>query len=126
MTHFEGEVLAANVARALAGKPLDASFDGHTNCFIETGFGTALLIDFNYDTEPVTGHYPGPVGLPLLKQSRLNHLGKLMFSRPTCSSPSSAWTRSTAPGTSTSSWPPWATRACTWRRGPAGCPACRR
>ena len=43
------------------------------------GFHKALLIDFNYDTEPTPGHYPGRVGLPLLKDSRLNHLGKLLF-----------------------------------------------
>ena len=61
------------------GEPLDAGFDGHTNCFIESGSGKALLIDFNYDTEPLTGRFPGPVGLPLLRQSRLNHLGKLAF-----------------------------------------------
>jgi sulfide:quinone oxidoreductase len=79
VTHFEGEVLTENVRRFLAGQPLDASFDGHANCFIETGFGKALMIDFNYDTEPLAGHFPGPAGLPLLKQSRLNHLGKLMF-----------------------------------------------
>lgn len=79
VTHFEGEVLAGNIGRFLAGRPLDRSFDGHTNCFIESGFGKALLIDFNYDTEPLTGHYPAAFGLPLLKQSRLNHLGKLMF-----------------------------------------------
>ena len=66
--------------RFLAGEPLDASFDGHTNCFIETGFHKALLIDFNYDTEPLPGHFPGRAGpMPLLKESRLNHLGKLMF-----------------------------------------------
>ncbi|MEO3859597.1 FAD/NAD(P)-binding oxidoreductase [Acrocarpospora sp. B8E8] len=79
VTHFEGEVLVENIRRLLDGRPLEASFDGHTNCFIETGFGKALLIDFNYDTEPLPGHYPAAVGLPLLKQSRLNHLGKLMF-----------------------------------------------
>ena len=79
VAHFEGEVLAGNVRRFLAGEPLAASFDGHTNCFIETGGGRALLIDFNYDTEPLTGHYPGPIGLPLLRPSRLNHLGKLAF-----------------------------------------------
>jgi len=79
VTHFEGEVLVENIGHYLAGEPLDASFDGHANCFIETGFGKALLIDFNYDTEPLTGHYPGRVGLPLLKESGLNHLGKLMF-----------------------------------------------
>jgi len=79
VAHFEGEVLTGNVRRFLAGKPLAASFDGHTNCFVETGGGQALLIDFNYDTEPLTGHYPGPFGLPLLRPSRLNHLGKLAF-----------------------------------------------
>jgi sulfide:quinone oxidoreductase len=79
VTHFEGEVLVENVRRFLAGRPLDWSYDGHANCFVETGFHKALLIDFNYDTEPLPGHFPGPVGLPLLKESRLNHLGKLMF-----------------------------------------------
>ncbi len=79
VTHFEGEVLVQNIRSFLAGEPLDQSFDGHTNCFIETGFHKALLIDFNYDTEPLPGHYPSGLGLPLLAESRLNHLGKLMF-----------------------------------------------
>jgi sulfide:quinone oxidoreductase len=79
VTHFEGEVLVENIKRFLAGQELDASYDGHANCFIETGFHKAMLIDFNYETEPVGGHYPAGVGMPLLKESRLNHLGKLMF-----------------------------------------------
>jgi sulfide:quinone oxidoreductase len=79
VTHFEGETLVDNVRHFLAGEPLVATFDGHANCFIETGFHKALLIDFNYDTEPLAGHYPAGVGLPLLKDSRLNHLGKLLF-----------------------------------------------
>ena len=79
VTHFEGEVLVENIGRFLDGKALDASYDGHANCFIETGFSRAMLIDFNYDIEPLPGHFPGPVGLPLLKESHLNHLGKLMF-----------------------------------------------
>jgi sulfide:quinone oxidoreductase len=79
VTHFEGAVLVENVCRFLAGQALDDSYDGHANCFIETGFHKALMIDFNYDTEPLPGHFPTQVGLPLLKESRLNHLGKLMF-----------------------------------------------
>ena len=80
VTHFEGEVLTENIARFLAGQELDDGYDGHANCFIETGFGKALLIDFNYDTEPLPGRFPTLVGpLPLLRESRLNHLGKLMF-----------------------------------------------
>ena len=79
VTHFEGEILVENIRHFLAGELLDGFYDGHTNCFIETGFAKAMLIDFNYETEPVTGHYPTLVGLPLLKESHLNHWGKLMF-----------------------------------------------
>ena len=81
VTHFEGDTLVENVRRHLAGEPVVGTFDGHANCFIETGFHKALLIDFNYDVEPLPGRYPEPhVGpLPLLEQSRLNHLAKLAF-----------------------------------------------
>ncbi len=79
VTHFEGQILVENVRCFLAGRPLDASYDGHANCFIETGFDKAMLIDFNYDTEPLPGHFPSSVGLPLMKESHLNHLGKLLF-----------------------------------------------
>jgi sulfide:quinone oxidoreductase len=80
VTHFEGEILTENIERFLTGRELAARFDGHANCFVETGFHKALLIDFNYETEPVTGRFPTAAGpLPLLRESRLNHLGKLMF-----------------------------------------------
>jgi sulfide:quinone oxidoreductase len=80
VTHFEGEVLTDNILRFLDGEDLVGEYDGHANCFIETGFGKALLIDFNYETEPLPGRFPTAAGpLPLLKESRLNHLGKLMF-----------------------------------------------
>lgn len=81
VTHFEGDTLVANIGHVLDGEPLEGSFDGHANCFVETGFHKALLIDFNYETEPLPGRFPeshaGP--LPLLRQSRLNHLAKLAF-----------------------------------------------
>jgi sulfide:quinone oxidoreductase len=79
VTHFEAEILTENIARFFAGEELEQRFDGHANCFVETGFHKALLIDFNYDTEPVAGHFPTVFGLPLLRESRLNHLGKLAF-----------------------------------------------
>jgi sulfide:quinone oxidoreductase len=79
VTHFEAEILSENVARYFADEELEHGFDGHANCFIETGFHKALLIDFNYETEPLPGHFPTAFGLPLLKESRLNHLGKLGF-----------------------------------------------
>jgi sulfide:quinone oxidoreductase len=79
VAHFEGDVLVRNIRSFLAGEPLAGSYDGHANCFIESGSGRALLIDFNYDIEPLAGRFPGRAGLPLLKESRLNHLGKLAF-----------------------------------------------
>ena len=83
VTHFEAETLVANIQHFLAGEPLEASYDGHANCFIETGFHKALLIDFDYEREPLPGRFPDPrVGpLPLLKESRLNHMAKLAFER---------------------------------------------
>ena len=80
VTHFEAEILTENVVRHLAGRELEGGYDGHANCFIETGFHKALLIDFNYETEPLPGRFPTAAGpLPLLRESRLNHVGKLLF-----------------------------------------------
>jgi sulfide:quinone oxidoreductase len=81
VAHFQSEVLEENLLSAMAGKSLDEGFDGHANCFIETGFGKAILIDFNYDTEPLSGKFPLPgIGpMTLLGESRINHLGKLAF-----------------------------------------------
>ena len=79
VTHFETEVLVENVLHFLQDEELEPGYDGHANCIVETGFHQALLIDFNYETEPVPGHFPGKVGLPLLRESHLNHLGKLAF-----------------------------------------------
>ena len=81
VAHFAVEIFADNFLEHIAGKPMTGSFDGHANCFVESGDGKALLIDFNYDTEPLPGMYPVPhVGpMSLLKETRANHLGKLAF-----------------------------------------------
>lgn len=81
VAHFEVDVFMENFLQLITGQPMTHKFDGHANCFIETGGGKAMLIDFNYDTEPLPGKFPygamGPMGL--LKESRLNHIGKLGF-----------------------------------------------
>jgi sulfide:quinone oxidoreductase len=81
VAHFQSEVLFENVLRFIAGRELAATFDGHANCFIETGYGKAMLIDFNYETEPLPGRFPLPgVGpFSLLEESATNHWGKLAF-----------------------------------------------
>ncbi|RMH39200.1 MAG: NAD(P)/FAD-dependent oxidoreductase [Deltaproteobacteria bacterium] len=81
VAHFEAEMLEDNLLRAVRGEPPEPTFDGHANCFVETGFGKAMLIDFNYDVEPLPGRFPRPHVGPfrLLKESRINHWGKLAF-----------------------------------------------
>jgi sulfide:quinone oxidoreductase len=81
VAHFQAEVAVDNVLHLVKGESPKAVFDGHANCFIESGYGRAMLIDFNYEQEPLPGVYPLPtVGpFPLLKESKFNHWGKLMF-----------------------------------------------
>jgi sulfide:quinone oxidoreductase len=80
VAHFSVEVFVENFVQLAAGQPMTHSFDGHANCFVESGKGKALLLDFNYETEPLTGHFPFAVGpMSLLKATRANHVGKLAF-----------------------------------------------
>lgn len=81
VAHFQAEVLIENVLRFIDGRPLLPTFDGHANCFIETGHGKGMLIDFNYETEPLPGRFPFPgIGpFTLLEESHANHWGKLGF-----------------------------------------------
>jgi sulfide:quinone oxidoreductase len=81
VAHFEVELFAKNFVDHANGRPMTHLFDGHANCFVEAGHGKGLLIDFNYDTEPLPGKYPVPLLGPftLLEESRVNHLGKLGF-----------------------------------------------
>ncbi|WP_456463238.1 type III sulfide quinone reductase, selenoprotein subtype [Lutibacter sp.] len=81
VAHFAGEILMENILAAMEGRALPAKFDGHANCYIETGHGKGALIDFNYETEPLPGTFPlpgiGPFGL--LKNTKMNHYGKILF-----------------------------------------------
>ena len=81
VAHFQVDVFIENFMRYLDGLELLPTFDGHANCFIESGHGKGFLIDFNYDVEPLPGMFPMPgVGpFSLLKESRVNHWGKMMF-----------------------------------------------
>ncbi len=81
VAHFQAETVHENIMRHLRGEEAIADFDGHANCFIETGGGKAALIDFSYETQPLPGSFPLPVlgPLRLLKETRINHWGKLAF-----------------------------------------------
>ncbi len=79
--HFQADVIVHNILREISGKEAEPCADGHTNCFIETGYNKAVLVDFNYDIQPLPGKFPMPVIGPmtLLKETYLNHMGKLAF-----------------------------------------------
>ncbi|MCK4852648.1 MAG: NAD(P)/FAD-dependent oxidoreductase [Bacteroidales bacterium] len=81
VVHFAADVVFENILSAMEGRELKAKFDGHSNCYIETGFGKGSIIDFNYDTEPLPGTFPlpgiGPFGL--LQNTKMNHYGKVLF-----------------------------------------------
>ncbi len=81
VAHFESDILQENLLCAIEGREPRQSFDGHANCYIESGFGKGILIDFNYETEPLPGNFPLPgIGpFSLLEETRMNHYGKMMF-----------------------------------------------
>ena len=81
VAHFAVEVFVENFLHHIRGEQMPQRFDGHANCFVESGDGKALLIDFNYDVQPLPGKYPLPVVGPfsLLQETEVNHFGKLAF-----------------------------------------------
>jgi sulfide:quinone oxidoreductase len=81
VAHFAVEVFVENFLRHIDGLSMPHKFDGHANCYIESGFGKGILIDFNYDVEPLPGKFPLPgIGpFSLLQESEMNHWGKMMF-----------------------------------------------
>jgi len=81
VAHFQADILYENFLATIENREPKAKFDGHANCFIESGFGKGILIDFNYDTEPLPGKFPLPgVGpFSLLEETKMNHYGKIMF-----------------------------------------------
>lgn len=81
VAHFSIDLFPDNFINHVNGRPMTSMFDGHANCFIESGNGKGMLIDFNYDTEPLPGKYPLPgIGpFSLLQETDINHLGKLAF-----------------------------------------------
>ena len=81
VAHFQADILQENFLSVIEGRKPQAKFDGHANCFIESGFGKGILIDFNYNTEPLPGKFPLPgIGpFSLLEETKMNHYGKIMF-----------------------------------------------
>lgn len=72
--HAQAEVVAANVAAAVAGGAPTARFDGHGACFVETGDGRAGFGSGNFYAEPRPA-------VRLRHPRRLWHWGKVLFEK---------------------------------------------
>jgi sulfide:quinone oxidoreductase len=81
VAHYQSHLLVQNLIREIDGHEPRARYDGHTTCFIASGFDKAILLDFNYEVEPLPGKFPFPGLGPftLLQETLGNHWGKLMF-----------------------------------------------
>ena len=81
VAHYESETIVENIMREIEGQEPKSTFDGHATCFICSGYEKAVLIDFNYEYEPLPGKFPFPGLGPfsLLGDSNFNYWGKMMF-----------------------------------------------
>ncbi len=70
VAHFEAEVVAENIAAEIKGLPPTARYFGKAMCFIETGFGEATYIWFDYETPP-----------RFVKPNKFIHWMKLAYNR---------------------------------------------
>jgi sulfide:quinone oxidoreductase len=70
--HRQAEVVAANIAALWSGSELRRKFDGHGECFVETGDGRAGFGAGNFYAEPL------PV-IALRAPNRFWHWGKVLF-----------------------------------------------
>ncbi|MHC5039183.1 MAG: type III sulfide quinone reductase, selenoprotein subtype [Planctomycetota bacterium] len=78
VAHFCVPIVMENLLAEMEGREPSARFDGHTNCFIETGEKKAMMIDFAYDVDAMYGRFPTRFGpFSLLAESRVNYWGKL-------------------------------------------------
>ncbi len=81
VAHYMSYTVVENIVREIDGHEALPKFDGHATCFLASGFEKAILLDFNYDVEPLPGKFPFPgIGpFTLLEETLSNHWGKMMF-----------------------------------------------
>jgi sulfide:quinone oxidoreductase len=50
--HYEAHIIADTLIAAINNKPLKKQYTGHVSCFLETGYGQASFLDFDYEHPP--------------------------------------------------------------------------
>ena len=81
VAHYMSYTVVENLVREIDGHEALPTFDGHATCFLASGFEKAILLDFNYEVEPLPGKFPFPGMGPfsLLEDTFGNYWGKMMF-----------------------------------------------
>jgi sulfide:quinone oxidoreductase len=81
VAHYMSYTVVENLVREIEGHEALPTFDGHATCFLASGFEKAILLDFNYEVEPLSGKFPFPGMGPfsLLDDTFGNYWGKMMF-----------------------------------------------
>ncbi len=81
VAHYMSYTVVENMVREIDRHEALPKFDGHATCFLASGFEKAILLDFNYEVEPLPGKFPFPgIGpFTLLDETLSNHWGKMMF-----------------------------------------------
>lgn len=81
VAHYMSYTVVENLVREIDGREALPSFDGHATCFLASGYEKAILLDFNYEVEPLPGKFPFPGMGPfsLLEDTFGNYWGKMMF-----------------------------------------------
>ena len=72
--HAQAEVVARSIARAVTGRGQPAEFNGHGECFVETGGGKAGFGSGDFYAEPVPR-------VTLRGPNRFWHAGKVLFEK---------------------------------------------
>jgi sulfide:quinone oxidoreductase len=68
--HFQSKVVAESIASEIYGETNSITYDGHVECFLETGYGKGITLNFNYSHPPKPGN-----------PNRIAHWEKELFNR---------------------------------------------
>ena len=68
--HFQSKIVADSISATILGEHDPYRYDGHVECFLETGYGKGITLNFNYNKPPNPGH-----------PNRIAHWEKELFNR---------------------------------------------
>ena len=68
--HFQSKIIAESITSEILRESSSIHYDGHVECFLETGYGKGITLNFNYNKPPNPG-----------SPNRIAHWEKELFNR---------------------------------------------